>query len=162
MSAELKSKSDVSIVLFFFTVLAIIGVAGGGYFAHDYARSRASLTWPAVDGIVLSQIDDERAHVRYVYSVDGRSYESTRVRSFLSGFMKPGGRDYRPGESVVVFVNPEDPEYSVLNTGGAGTAFIILSILSGLAIFFGLGGVVWTLSRNDIRSLEPADERALF
>ncbi len=148
MSAELKSKSDVSIVLFFFTALAVLGVAGGGFFVHDYARARASASWPAVDGIVLSQLEGERAHVRYVYSIDGRSYESTRERVFLSRFLKPSQRDYRPGEAVTVYVNPTEHSYSVLRPGGANAAFIFCSIFSGLAVFFGVGGVLWALSRS--------------
>lgn len=148
MSAELKSKSDISIVLFFFTALAVFGVAGGGFFVHDYARARSSVSWPAVDGIVLSQLDEARARVRYVYSIDGRSYESTRERVFLASFLSSSPQEYRPGESVTVFVNPQDHAYAILQPGGAGAAFIICSILSGLAVFFGIGGVVWALSRS--------------
>jgi hypothetical protein len=148
MSAELKSKSDVSIVLFFFTALAVFGLAGGGFVVHDYARSRASHAWPAAEGIVLSRLDAERAHVRYVYSVGGHSFESTRERSFMGRFALGENGDFRPGESVTVFFNPEDPSYSVLYPGGSGGAFVALSVLAGLSIFFGLGGLVWTLSRT--------------
>ncbi len=148
MSAELKSKSDVSIVLLFFTALAVLGVAGGGFVVHDYARSRASLAWPAAEGIVLSRLSTERAKVRYVYSVDGHSYESTRERSFMGRFGTAQDSDFRPGESVTVFFNPDDHAYAVLAPGGSGGAFVVLSLLSGLSIFFGLGGLVWTLSRT--------------
>jgi hypothetical protein len=148
MSEELKSKSDISIVLFFFTALAVLGIAGGGFFVHDYARARSSVSWPAVDGIVLSQLEEEHAKVRYVYSIDGRSYESTRERVFLSRFLNSGRGEYRPGESVTVFVNPQDHTYAVLKPGGAGATFIICSILSGFAVFFGIGGVIWALSRS--------------
>jgi hypothetical protein len=148
MSAEFKSKSDVSIVLFFFTALAVFGLAGGGFVVNDYARARASVAWPAAEGIVLSRLASERAHVRYVYSVDGRSYESTRERSVMGRFEIAEESDFRPGESVTVFFNPEDPSYSVLHPGGSGGAFVALSVLAGLSIFFGLGGLVWTLSRT--------------
>jgi hypothetical protein len=160
MSAELKSKSDISIVLIFFTALAVFGIAGGGFFVHDYARARASVTWPRVDGVVLSQLDNERAHVRYVYSMDGRSYESTRERGFMARFTKNSSKDYRPGEAVVVYVNPEDHAYSVLYPGGAGAAFVFFSLLSGLAVFFGIGGVVWTLSRTSESSFALAGDVA--
>lgn len=160
MSDELKSKSDVSIVLFFFTALAVLGVASGGFFAHDYARARASASWPAAEGIVLSQIDTTHARVRYVYSMDGRSFESTRERVFLSRFLRAPAQEYRPGESVVVFVNPEDHAYSVLHPGGAGAAFVFLSLISGLAVFFGVGGVVWALSRTARAEFQLATEAA--
>ncbi len=147
MPDELKSKSDVSIVLILFTAMAVLGVAGGGFFVHDYARARASLNWPAVDGIVLSQLEGEGGQARYVYSFAGRSYESTREKNFMAQFMKTGKADYRPGESVTVYVNPDDHAYSVLYPGGASAAFVLLSLLSGGAVFFGVGGVVWALSR---------------
>lgn len=157
MAPELKTKSDVSIVLIFFTALAVFGVAGGGFFVHDYARARASLGWPAVDGIVLSRLEGESAPLRYVYSYDGRSYESTRTRNFMGWFMATPDTDLRPGESVAVYVNPETPSYSVIYPGGAGAAFVILSLLAGCAIFFGVGGVVWTLSRASARELVFAE-----
>lgn len=148
MSAEFKSKSDVSIVLFFFMALALGGLAGGGFVVNDYARSRASLEWPQAEGIVLSRLAGERARVRYVYSVEGRSFEATRERSFMGRFEIAEDHDLRPGESVVVYFNPEDPAYSLLFPGGSGGAFVALSLLSGLSVFFGLGGLVWTLSRT--------------
>lgn len=147
MLPELKSKSDVSIVLIVFTALAVFGVASGGFFVQDYARARASDTWPAVEGIVLSHLDSDASSVRYVYSMSGRSYESTRERGFLAHFISVERGDPRPGETVTVYVNPQDHAYAVIYPGGSSIAFIIFSVLSGFAIFFGVGGVVWTLSR---------------
>ena len=160
MSAELKNTSDVSIVLILFTALAVLGVAGGGFFVHDYARARASLNWPAVDGIILSKLDGEGGQTRYVYSFDGRSYESTRERNFMARFMKAAKTEYRPGESVVVYVDPQDHAYSVLTPGGASPAFVMLTLLSGCAIFFGVGGVVWALSRANEEAFAAAAESA--
>lgn len=160
MLPELKSKSDVSIVLIVFTALAILGVAGGGFLVQDYARARASDAWPAVDGIVLSQLDESVSSVRYVYSIDGRSYESTRERGFLAHFVSVEPLDPRPGETVTVYVNPENHSYAVLYPGGSSIAFIVLSILSGAAIFFGVGGVVWTLSRATAAEFELAGDTA--
>ena len=71
MAPELKKKSDISIVLIVFTALAVIGVACGGFVVRDYARARASLAWPAVDGIVLSHLDGDAGQLHYVYSFDG-------------------------------------------------------------------------------------------
>lgn len=148
MRAGLKSKSDFSIVLIFFGALAVIGVFAGGAFVQDYARARSSPSWPSVDGIVLSQLDNAPDRVRYVYSMNGRSYESVRERVFLARFLNMARMDYLPGETVTVFVNPQDHSYSVLYPGGAGVAFVVFSILSGACIFFGIGGIVWTLSQS--------------
>lgn len=160
MPPELKTRSDVSIVLIFFTALALAGVMSGGFFVHDYARSRASLGWPAVEGIVLSRLDGEAAPVRYVYSFDGRSYESTRTRSFMAWFMKTDKTDLRPGETVEVFVAPAEPGYSVIHPGGSSVAFVVLSMLAGCAVFFGVGGVVWALSRAGERGFSLAENAA--
>ncbi|MEO1136022.1 MAG: DUF3592 domain-containing protein [Pseudomonadota bacterium] len=160
MLPELKSKSDVSIVLVVFTALAILGVAGGSFLVQDYARARASDTWPAVDGIVLSHLDENASSVRYVYSIDGRSYESTRERGFLAHFVSLETLDPRPGETVTVYVNPDNHGYAVLYPGGSSIAFIVLSILSGAAIFFGVGGVVWTLSRATAADFQLAEDAA--
>ena len=151
MPPEIKTRSDVSIVLIFFTALAVCGVAGGGFFVHDYARSRASLAWPPVEGIVLSQLDGETAPLRYVYSFDGRSYEATRTRNFMGWFMATKPTDFHPGETVTVYVDPADHAYSVIHPGGASSAFVLLSLLAGCAVFFGVGGVVWTLSKASAR-----------
>ena len=148
MPPELKTKSDISIVLFVFTAMAVLGVACGGFVVRDYARSRASVTWPAADAIVLSQLEGEGAQLRYVYSFDGRSHEATRTRTFLGWFMMTEQAQHRPGESIVVYVDPEDQAFSVLYPGGSSAAFVILSLLSGAAVFFGVGGVVWALSRT--------------
>lgn len=148
MTAELKSKSDISIVLMFFAALGVLGVFSAGFVVHDYARARASASWPSVEGIVLSRLEGDHSRVRYVYSYDGRSYESTRERVFLARFLKPAPPNYLPGETLAVFVNPKNHAYAVLYPGGAGAAFVLFFILSGACVFFGVGGVVWTLSQG--------------
>ncbi len=160
MPPELKTKSDLSIVLIFFTAMAVLGVAGGGFVVHDYARARASLAWPAAEGIVLSRLDGDGGALRYVYSHDGRSYESTRRRNFVGWFMTAPRLEPRPGEAVTVYVNPADPAYSVISPGGSGAAFVVFSLLAGGAVFFGVGGVVWALSRASARELAFAESAA--
>ena len=160
MPPELKKKSDISIVLIVFTARAVLGVAGGGFVVRDYARARASLAWPAVDGVVLSRLEGEGARLRYVYSFDGRSYESSRMRNFMGLFLPAQRTEFRPGESVVVYIDPEEHAYSVLYPGGAGAAFVILSLMCGAAIFFGVGGVVWALSRTREEALSAVSSTA--
>lgn len=146
MDDPLKQRSDITIVLVFFTALAIVGVVFGGFVVHDYAKARASAAWPAVEGVVLSRLEGDSARVRYAYSYQGRSYEARRVRVFTARFLKPAIKEFVPGETVRVYVNPKEPTFSVLQTGGAGLAFVLFSILAGACVFFGVGGVVWALS----------------
>ncbi len=146
MNEIVKSRSDVTIIILVFVALALVGIIAGGFVVQDYARARASHNWPAVDGVVLSRLQGDRATVRYAYSFEGRSYESRRVRVFSARFLKSAPRAYVPGESVRVYVDPEHPSFSVLRPGGAGLAFVVFCGLSGLCVFFGIGGVVWTFS----------------
>jgi hypothetical protein len=155
MNDIVRSRSDVTIIILVFVALAIIGIVAGGFIVRDYARARASLNWPVADGVVLSQLDGDRAPVRYVYSFEGRSYESRRIRVFSARFLKAAPRDYAPGEAVRVYVNPDNPSFSVLRPGGAGLAFVVFCAFSGLCIFIGVGGVVWTFS-DGVEALEAS------
>lgn len=156
MQEFLKNRTEVTVVLVFFTCLAVAGAIAGGFFVHDYARARTSTAWPIIDGVVLSDLEGDHARLRYVYLVDGKSYESSRERVFSARFLKSSVRDYAPGETIDVYVDPEDHSFSVLQPGGAGTAFILFSILSGLCVFFGVGGVVWTLSQGATENFAAA------
>ena len=146
-------------MLLFFVTLAVLGVVGGGFFVRDFARARSSAGWPTADGVVLSQLDEKSDRVRYAYSFGGRSYQSTRDRVFSARLLKSSSGDYAPGESIAVYVDPGDPSFSVLQPGGAGPAFVVFAVLSGICIFFGVGGVIWTFSEgvDHRRAGEPVD-----
>lgn len=148
MEDPLKKRLDVTVVLILFFTLAIIGVAAAGFFVRDYSMARGSASWPTVNGVVLSRLEGAAARPRYVYSFDGKSYESNRVRVFTARFMKPSAHDLAPGDTVSVYVNPKKPSFSVLQPGGAGAAFVFFSLVSGLCVFLGVGGIVWTLSEG--------------
>lgn len=145
MNEITKTQTDISLVLVMFIVMALIGVVAGGFVVRDYSRARASAAWPIYEGIVLSHRQNETG-LRYVYSVGGRTYEGDRAR-FFSGILEDKQSiDAGPGETVDVFVNPEDPEGAVLQPGGSGGFFLVLSAFCGALIFFGIGGVVRTLA----------------
>lgn len=146
MATVVKSRSEVTFVLLFFTALAIAGILAGSFFVRDFVRARASTAWPTADAVVLSQLDETRNVVRYVYAFEGRTYQSTRDRVFIARVMKPATFDYAPGEGVTTYIDPKNPSYSVLRPGGAGLAFVFLTVMSGVCIFFGVGGVIWTFS----------------
>ncbi|NOX83957.1 MAG: DUF3592 domain-containing protein [Alphaproteobacteria bacterium] len=155
MDTTLKDRSDITVILVLFISLAIAGVLGGGFIVRDYAHARASVSWPQVDGVVLSQLGDGSKRLRYAYSIGGRTYESHRERFFTGRFSKSQALEYFPGETLTVYVDPQHHTFSVLKTGGAGAAFVLFSLFSGACIFFGVGGVVWTLSE---RAAEPSPD----
>lgn len=132
--------------MIFFIALALAGAVTGGFFVSDYARARASQSWPGIDGVVLSRNEMPGAKLRYAYSFDGRSYSSARQRLFFGRFYGAPPSEVAPGQTVTVFVDPKHPSFSILKTGGSGAAFVFFSFLSGACIFLGVGGVVWTLS----------------
>ncbi len=148
MATVVKSRSEVTFVLVFFTALAIVGILAGNFFVRDFARARTSATWPTADGVVLSQLNEDSKQIRYAYSFAGNSYQSTRDRVFIARNFKSSEMEYLPGQTVAVYVDPNDPSYSVLQPGGAGLAFVFLTVMSGVCIFFGVGGVIWTFSEG--------------
>ena len=149
-----QTRSDFSVIFLFFAILAVIGVVGAGFIVNDYGRARASAAWPVHEGIILSSSANE--HLRYVYSVGGKSYEGRRIRFFSSAPFqktdKPG-----PGEVVRVYVDPKDASFSVLEPGGAGGFFAVSSIFLGLFVFLGVGGIVRTLTEQSDKNLNFHD-----
>jgi len=145
MEDTLKNRSDVSVILLFFIALTIFGVLGAAFIVKDYARARASTTWPVYNGIVLSPRENGHA-LRYVYSVDGHTYEGSR-RRFITALLSPREIEFTgPGETVSVYVDPKDHDVAVLRPGGSGGFFAVVSLFFGAAVFFGVGGIVRTLT----------------
>ncbi len=144
MLRDLKEKSRISVVLFFFTTLAIVGVIGVGFIVSDYAKARGSFSWMVVEGVVLSERKGDG--LRYVYSVNGHTYEGTRQRLFTARMpFRKEQTDHAPGDKIDVFVSPKDPSYSILEQGGSGIVFACFFLFSGACVFVGVGGIVRTL-----------------
>ncbi len=159
MNQNLAGKSQVSVVLVFFTVLSIFGVVGAGFIVTDYSRARASVSWRVVEGVILSERNGEQGRVRYIYSVDGYSYESTRQRLFTTRLAARRNQPvYRAGGAVAVYVSPHEPAFSVLAPGGSGLIFVIASLISGICIFAGVGGVIRTLETTVAAGRAPGAE----
>ncbi len=159
MDTTLKDRSDITVILVFFISLAIAGVLGGGFVVRDYAHARASVSWPQVDGVVLSQLGDGSKRLRYAYSIGGRTYQSHRERFFTARFLRSEALVCFPGEALTVYVDPQHHTFSVLRTGGVGAVFVLFSLLSGACIFFGVGGVVWTLSERAAKHSPDTDAK---
>lgn len=144
MTETVKGRSAVTFILVFFVVLTIVGLVCGAYVVRDYAKGRASLAWPATDAVVLNEVRGEGFH--YAYSFAGKTYQSSRKSVFTAQLKHRTDTVFQPGETVTVFVNPQNPSYAVLYPGGSGAVFFVLCIICGLCVFVGLGGVVWTFS----------------
>lgn len=157
MDEKPDSGADLGVALGVFAVMAALGVLIVAVAVKDFARARASLSWPPVVGVVLSKSDNDVADIRYAYVAGGRGLESTRVR-FLTGLaFKAPTRDLRPGEEVTVFVDPKEPSFSVLRPGGSGLVFAAAALFSSVLVFIGLGGVVRTgMKLGGARDRAPA------
>lgn len=144
---EVRNGVDLGVALAAFAVMAALGVLTGWIAVKDFARARASLSWPPVVGVVLSKSDTDIADIRYAYVAGGHGHEATRVR-FLTGlaFPAPTG-DLRPGEEVTVFVDPKESAFSVLRPGGSGLLFAGAAFLAAALVFVGIGGVIRTATK---------------
>jgi hypothetical protein len=143
MYGELRVASESLVAFALFGAMLALGLALGGFAVHDFSKARASQTWPAVEGVVLSS-PGNNGGLRYAYSVDGQSYAATR-EAFVSA-ISFGARPRAPGETVQVYVDPNRPDVSVLSPGGSGLFFFGVAAIAGLLAFFGLGGAIRILS----------------
>lgn len=145
MPQEGKSKVEFGVALAVFALLAAAGIGLGSAVVEDFARARASRDWSPVEGVVLSKDAERAARIRYAYVAGGRGHESRRVR-FFSGLLYPAPTEaLRPGESVRVYVDPDDPEVSVLQPGGSGAVFALAALGASVLVFMGFGGLIRTL-----------------
>lgn len=112
---------------------ALLGAALAAWSAHEYWRGRASLSWPAADGEVMSSTVRERrgrrgpfyeSDVEYRYAVGGVEFTGRRPsfggvrlaeRSPAVAYAELGGLE--PGARVPVYYDPRDPRRSVLRPG---------------------------------------------
>ncbi|MEM9496178.1 MAG: DUF3592 domain-containing protein [Pseudomonadota bacterium] len=150
MQRDLRQRLKISVVLVFFTGLAILGVVSGGLVVTDYARARASGSWQVVEGVMLraraARPYEQTQPIRYVYSVNGKPFEGARIGFFTGAFAKTPDFSAMPaGARVDVYVSLRDPAFSVLQPGGAGWFFVVSFLASSAAVFIGVGGVVRTL-----------------
>jgi len=136
-----------------FGVIALAGVIVAYASVSDYAEARASLSWPKVDGVILTDSDGDG--VRYSWFDGERSHVGNRVR-FSTAAITPDGRLYQPGERVLVHISPADSSRAVLEPGG--DPFLFAAGLGGGAflVFLGLAGVIRLVMTID--GLQPAPE----
>lgn len=161
MAAAIDERTELTVAMFFFILLMIVGVIFCGATVRDYARARASPDWPVVEGVILS---GEKG-VRYAYAADGRKREGRRVRFLTAGFAR-GAPALSPGETAPVSIDPKDNAVSVLEPGGSGPVFAVYLAVSALLAFVGAGGLIRTLTVSRMREMdggaEGTDRQALL
>jgi hypothetical protein len=132
----------------FLTVGALLLFFG----VRSYQSAQESSGWPTSPGVVLSSsVDSHRsddsttyqAEVLYEYEVSGEKYSSNRIGygDISTGSPAPAQdlvNQYPSGESVTVYVDPEDPSQSVLQPGVRGGTYF----LPGMGLLFTLIGLI--------------------
>ena len=141
-------------------IFGILLIGLGGYFI---TVALASKSWDQVEGkIINTRIPASlsnsgsttqrhlvyRVEVTYKYEFDGKNFKNSRFSTGTGNTVEGGfnekskarewlkNSDYSIGKKVTVYVNPKDPEMTVLSSGiNIGT---IMPIILGL-LFFGLG-----------------------
>lgn len=154
MSDDAKYRAELLLAAGFFVFLAVSGVLLAGFGVRDFAFAQASLSWPTAEAVMLSA--PEGKGVRYVYSVEGRKYESRRARFFTASFGREAEIDARPGAVVPAAYDPAHPSRSVLEPGGSGAVFLTTVAIGALLTFLGLGGIVRLLSEAAVLDEQAA------
>lgn len=135
------------------TLWGLIGTSGavvGSVALWQARRGSTSAGWPRVIGNVISSeapmspaTDDgpaSSAYVRYRYEVGGREYRGDRLRfGSMFGSSDLGAQsdvlDYRPGRTVQVAYNPDDPSDSVLEPGAPAVLWIATIVAYSMLLY---------------------------
>lgn len=107
---------------------------------EDFAGARASLGWPAVEGVILSRAEDDHV-VRYAWFDGEASHTGERIR-FWTQSLHPSGLAYAPGDRVEVRYSPENGGKAVLEPGGSPALFAAALGFGAILVFVGLAGIV--------------------
>jgi len=141
-----------------FAAVAAAGVIAAYAAVEDYARARASRSWPSVEGVVLSAGADA-GRVRYAWFDGTHSHTGERVR-FWTGALVESGTVYEAGTTVKVHVSPDDGALAVLEPGGSAVMFAVVLGFGAFLVFIGLAGVIRLTMLIDGLSA-PSREREL-
>jgi hypothetical protein len=144
MVRDAKVRAEICARTAAFLLLALAGTILGAATVRDFARARASLEWPAVDGVVLSS--PENGELRYAYVAAGKTHQSSRAR-FATAILSSSAAPKPAGAPIKVRVDPKRPSLSVLEPGGSAAVFAAAATGAGLLVFVGLGGMIRTLLR---------------
>ena len=145
MSFKMKKLGTVFTVL-----IALIALSIGLYSMYHGTKiliyAKKSKSWPSIQGVVTdSHVTSDKSgnggslyspNVKYKYTVIGKTYMNDLI-SFASKsgdltYAKGIVEKYMPGKSVIVYFEPNDPQFSVL-VPGKGTD---IPLQLGIAFFF--------------------------
>ena len=113
------------------------------------AKSRsikASLSWPAVDGIIMhsyyyhapsSKGTPSGPDIRYYFILHGKKYESSRVSIIDEHPSHVLLERFKKGGKAKVYYNPDNPKKSVLIPGGNFNFYVNLFLI--ILPLFGVG-----------------------
>src|SRR5690348_4143429 len=138
-----SSKGGGIVGRLFGTIFCLGFLAGGVFFFYligrDLVQRVQPYRWNAVPCTVSSSrvITDERSDnryrlsVQYEYTVDGRTYSSTKVqvsevRSSSYGDVLRHASRYPPGSHLRCFADPKRPEQAVLERSSLWFGFMLL------------------------------------
>jgi hypothetical protein len=123
------------------------GVVGIYFLGEGFlrlVRSNPELTWLPVPGrIVESRVDQgyrggKTARIRYTYQHQGVTFESRRIAPFefwsnVSSAADNFVEKYPSGQTLTVYINPNDPKEAVLEPKNQRLAAVV-SIFAGIAL----------------------------
>lgn len=143
-------------------LLAVICVGFGGAFLYwsisQFWYSYASSSWASTQGTIYESryVDhgrrrDGEARIRYSYSVNGRAYEGGNLLpgtlAYTDADEEEKVQQYRPGMTVPIYYDPENPESSSLEVGVV-TRFPFIALAIGLPFTFYAAYLGWGLVRG--------------
>ncbi len=150
---ELKGALGAFIL---FGAVASAGILVAYAAVEDYARARASRSWPTVEGVVLSHARESDI-VRYAWFDGEQGHTGERIR-FWTRALYPSGEAYEPGKAVKVRYSPDNGALAVLEPGGSAVIFSVALGFGAFLVFIGLAGIVRLTMMID--GLSPAEEES--
>ena len=155
----LKSKLSLTIMPIFFIAIAYLSLE---IKKSDIEKANASETWPTTDGKIISSINrkvDYRTkskrvvyhtpEIRFEYTVDERDFSSDKIWTYTHSsnqFTKEEVDEfianYKEGESVKVYYNPDDNYEALLIPGNVKneTTLVHSLVLLSIPLYFILVG----------------------
>ncbi|WP_346854458.1 DUF3592 domain-containing protein [uncultured Draconibacterium sp.] len=153
----MKKQQSTFGTLLFACVFFVAGFLAYQHLTKPIAEeAEASKSWPQVQGVIsFSELNKTRdsdgndmysASVQYSYSVDGKEYSGSNIRTVdgqtsVKGSVKKTLKKYETGTSVSVYYDPEFPNTAVLEPG---TGFLFGMLLK-LPLLFCIVSVLMVL-----------------
>lgn len=136
---RLSGKFALVGVLFLLVVVSIV--------VHIVELERIRNTWPRISGVVTKVSSkgwwDEKEQIRnylaYAYEVGATQYENTRFHIKQDSIQRYKHliMDYKKGDPITVWYNPDKPEDSVINVAFLRNSFVMFLGFAGFVVLSG-------------------------